>query len=79
MQCYAIPAYCENSRSGHLPGAYADARIKIARRTKHPTQYIPSPQWYVPRDNLLYTDFQINLFKYLPIWEWLHRLRVVYV
>ena len=35
-----------------------------------------SPQWYIPRDNPLYTERQIALFKYIPFYEELYRLRL---
>lgn len=51
---------------------------QIARRTKSLTQYISSPQWYVPRDNPLYTESQIARFKYIPFYEQSYRLRLAY-
>lgn len=53
-------------------------QIQIARRTKKLTQYVSSPQWYVPRGNPLYTNVQKSLFRYVPGWMRLYRLLIAY-
>lgn len=73
-----IHAYCIFQR---LSNTYADfllIKTQIARRTKSLTQYISSPQWYIPRSNPLYTESQIFLFKYIPGWEYFYRLSIAY-
>jgi cation diffusion facilitator CzcD-associated flavoprotein CzcO len=58
--------------------ANTEGAFKIARRTKSLTQYVSSPQWYVPRDNPLYTDTQKTLFHYVPGWARAYRLLLAY-
>ncbi|KIX96481.1 uncharacterized protein Z520_07747 [Fonsecaea multimorphosa CBS 102226] len=50
----------------------------IARRTKQLTQYVSSPQWYVPRDNPLYSDSARFFFRHVPGLEYLYRLSLAY-
>jgi hypothetical protein len=43
------------------------------------TQYVSSAQWYVPRDNPLYTDTQKGLFRWFPGWMRAYRLYLAYL
>ena len=75
---YTIPANRKhpNVRNGPVHVLTVDAQI--ARKTKSLTQYISSPQWYVPRDNPLYTDLEKAAFRFVPGAMQFHRWRIAY-
>src|SRR5262249_10274094 len=48
----------------------------LAKKAAFVKQYARSAQWYHPKPNHVFTDFEKFLFRWLPLWQRLLRLRI---
>lgn len=48
----------------------------LAKKAAFVKQYARSAQWYHPRPNHVFTSFEKFLFRWLPLWQRLERLRI---